>query len=1052
MSTRAATARTSNVARANATAALAAWQRGEATPAEALKALWPVVRDAADHSNLGALLRALGKPSEAASAYRRAIALDPHFAAAPYNLGNLLCDAGALSEAEAAYRTALAARPAYPEALNALGTVLQRRGKLADAVEAFRAAAGHAPQWVEPQTNLGVALLGLERYDAARKALQAAIAIDAAHASAHGNLGAVYLRAGCPMAAEQATCEAIRLAPNEHRWITNLAVALQMQGRHAETEVCHRHALTLRPDYASGHGNLLFALNYREDLSAEAIFAEYQAWDARHARGLSQGVPFDIDRTEGRRLRVGFVSPDFRTHAVALFAEPLLAALDRDAMELFLYAEVPVEDAATARFRALADHWRPTVGLGDDDLAALIRQDRIDVLVDMAGHSAGNRLLVFARRPAPVQIAYLLGHGYTSGLSAMDAFLGDDALTPPGADALFSEHLIRLPRLPFAYRPPDAMPPVAPLPAASTGSVTLGYFGRLERVNAGVIATWSRILHALPRARLVLNNRSFQERDFCRVFLDRFTAHDVGRDRVALTYTAPQPATWAAYGTIDIALDPFPHNAGTTTIEALWQGVPVVSLAGRPSVGRFGAAILHAAGLDDWVTESQDAYVSRTVAAATDLDALATLRASLRPRLQASPLLDADGLARCVEQVVRGLWDAWRERDLAEPAQANAAEAAPVIPERLVRTGQAGPDRACADGWVEAGGDESDGAAVEPGQDESGGAAIEAGRDGDRSVPAEAGRRENEDAPGETGHDDAVTPSPATAAVTAKPATQEDPELRRLFAAGDFAAAKQLAEQILARDPAAATAAHVAGLIAHREARFDDADRYLCAAIAAAPNDPEQYANHAAVLRTLGRLGDAEAAARAALRLAPGRVETHNNLGNILRDSRPPRRKHRLLPGGAAPRPGVCRCLVQPGLGAVAERPRTRGGGCGQSRDRRRSAEQQRFQQSRRRADAAKPSARGRNGVARGSAAAAGFRPAAQQHSVLPELPRRTVARDDFRRIPAMGRTACPPADAGGPAIRAGSHARAAPARRLLFAGFPHPRRRPVRRAAAGRA
>ncbi len=190
--------------------------------------------------------------------------------------------------------------------------MLQRRGKLADAVEAFRAAAGHAPRWVEPQTNLGVALLGLERYDAAQKALQAAIAIDAAHASAHGNLGAVYLRAGCPMAAEQATCEAIRLAPNEHRWITNLAVALQMQGRHAETEVCYRHALTLRPDYASGHGNLLFALNYREDLSAEAIFAEYQAWDARHARGLSQGVPFDIDRTEGRRLRVGFVSPDFR--------------------------------------------------------------------------------------------------------------------------------------------------------------------------------------------------------------------------------------------------------------------------------------------------------------------------------------------------------------------------------------------------------------------------------------------------------------------------------------------------------------------------------------------------------------------------------------------------------------------------------------------------------------------------------------------------------------------------------------------------------------------
>lgn len=824
MTSRATKPNTASVARADATAALAAWQRGEQTPAEALKLLWPVVRDAADHSNLGALLRALGKPAEAAAAYRRAIALDPHFAAAPYNLGNLLCDAGQFEDAEAAYAAALAARPDYPDALNALGIVQQRRGRLAEAVEAFRAAARHAPRWVEPQTNLGVALLGLERYDAARQALQAALAIDPSHASAHGNLGAVYLRAGCPVAAEQATCDAIALAPNEHRWITNLAVALQMQGRHAETETCYREALTLRPDYASGHGNLLFALNYRDDVSAEAIFAEYRNWDACHARKLAQGAPFELDRTQGRRLRVGFVSPDFRQHAVALFAEPLLSAFDRGAMELFCYAEVPVEDATSARFRALADHWRPTVGLSDDELAALIRRDRIDVLVDMAGHSAGNRLLVFARRPAPVQIAYLLGHGYTSGLSAMDAFLADDALAPPSADALFSEQVIRLPRVPFAYRPPGEMPPVAPLPAASNGFLTFGYFGRPERLNAGVIATWSRILHAIPTARLVLNNRSFQERAFRRLFLKRFTAHDIGSDRLDLTHTSPQPCTWVAYGAIDVALDPFPHNAGTTTIEALWQGVPVVTLAGRPTVGRFGAAILHAAGLDDWVTETQDDYVARAVAAAADLGALAALRAALRPRLQASPLLDADGLARCCEQVFRKLWDAWR--GVAAPRLTTAS---------TVMAGAGAPSTALLAGTGKVA-------------------------------------------------DDALAPAMTTKA-EATGASPDDKELRRLFASGEFAAARRLAEQIMARDPAAATAAHVAGLIAHRDSRFEDADRYLRAAIAAVPNDPEQYANHAAVLRALGRLGDAEAAARAALALAPDRVETHNNLGNILRDS-----------------------------------------------------------------------------------------------------------------------------------------------------------------------
>jgi predicted O-linked N-acetylglucosamine transferase (SPINDLY family) len=840
------------VARANATAALAAWQRGEATPAEALKRLWPVVRDAADHSNLGALLRALGKPAEAAAAYRRAIALDPNFSPASYNLGNLLYDTGSLDDAEAAYRAALAARPDYAEACNALGTLLQRRGRLADAAEAFRDAARYAPAWVEPQTNLGVALLGLERYDAAQQALQAALAIDPSHASAHGNLGAVYLRAGCPIAAEQATCEAIKLAPNEHRWITNLAVALQMQGRHAETEVCHRHALMLRPDYASGHGNLLFALNYRDDLSAEAILAEYRNWDACHARGLAQDTPFALDRTEGRRLRVGFVSPDFRHHAAALFAEPLLAALDHGVIELFCYAEVPVEDATTARFRAMADHWRSTVGVGDAELAALIRQDRIDVLVDLAGHSAGNRLLVFARRPAPVQIAYLLGHGYTSGLSAMDAFLADDALAPPGADALFSEHVIRLPRLPFAYRPPAEMPPVAPLPAAASGFPTFGYFGRLERLNAGVIATWARILHALPRARLVLNNRSFQERAFRRQFLERFTVHDIGRDRLELTYTAPQPFTWAAYGTIDIALDPFPHNAGTTTIEALWQGVPVVSLAGRPTVGRFGAAILHAAGLDDWVTETQDDYVARALGAAADLDALAELRAGLRSRLEASPLLDADGLARCFEHVFRDLWEAWRTR---------AGEMPPPV----------------------------DGLGGESDHDWEEAVELPAPVVARTPPPAPLPQAEGEDSaspPNAAKLTDPATPiSPAIPPAPIAPANPEDAELRRLFASGDFAAAQRLADQILERDPAAATAAHVAGLIAHRDSRFDDADRYLRAATTANPNDPEQYANHAAVLRALGRLGDAEAAARAALALAPDRIETHNNLGNILRDS-----------------------------------------------------------------------------------------------------------------------------------------------------------------------
>jgi protein O-GlcNAc transferase len=280
------------------------------------------------------------------------------------------------------------------------------------------------------------------------------------------------------------------------------------------------------------------------------------------------------------------------------------------------------------------------------------------VLVDLSGHSAGSRLLVFARRPAPVQVAYPLGHGYTTGLSAMDAFVADAMLAPPGADVLFSERIVRLPRIPLAYAPPAAMPDVAPLPALSNGIVTFGYFGRPERLNDAVIATWARILHDVPGARLVLNSAPFRESAFRDLVATRFTARGIGSDRIELIATAPLSATWTAYGGIDIALDPFPHNAGTTTIEALWQGVPVISLAGRPSVGRFGAMILHAIGMDDWCSADADGYIARALTMAADLHRLERLRATLRQRVAGSPLCDAAGLARDLEAAYRGLWDA----------------------------------------------------------------------------------------------------------------------------------------------------------------------------------------------------------------------------------------------------------------------------------------------------------------------------------------------------------------------------------------------------------
>ena len=583
-------------------------------------------------------------------------------------------------------------------------------------------------------------------------------------------------------------------------------------------------------------------------------------------------------------MRVGYVSPDFRQHAVALFAEPLLAAHDHSNVELYFYAGVAAPDAATERFRSLADHWRDTLGLSDAELAEQIRGDRIDVLVDLAGHSAGNRLLTFARRPAPVQVAYLLGHGCTTGLSAMNAFLADALLAPDGTDALFSERLVRLPRIPLTYAPPHDMPAVAELPAQANGFVTFGHFGRTERLNEQVIATWARILHAVPQSRLVLNNRPFQEAAFRALFLARFAIHGIEPGRLDLVYTTPQTRTWAAYGDIDIALDPFPHNAGTTTIEALWQGVPVVSLAGRPTVGRFGASILHAVGLDDWVAQDVDAYVARAVAAASDPGALARLRAELRPRFAASPLHDARDLARVVEATYRTLWDEWREGDVPRLHRLYGERDNAAATTLAMNMLQRDPDDVEAHhvlGLLAYGGKQL--------------------AEADRHLHA------------------AIAHAPKHAELHANHAAV----LRSL---GRLAEAETAARAALALEPERVGAQNNLGNILRDAGRFDESAACYRAAVRLEPQFSEAWVNLAWVLALTGLTRQAEDAARQAIACDPANADGHNNLGlALMRQGRLAeaeaalRRALSLRPDFALPHSNILFCLnYSPDLSAEA--------------------------------------------------------------------------------------------------------------------------------------
>ncbi len=648
---------------------LASYRRGQFVEAEATlaKAAEKAPSSPEIQANHAAVLRALGRLPEAEAANRRAVTLKPDFPEGHHNLGNALRDLGRHADAEVAFRRATELRPNFADAWLSLGRLLQLIGRLADSEAAFRKVIELKPDFSDVYSDLGNSLLGLDRLQEAEAAFRQALTLRPNSHEASVNLAALLLRAGRPHDAETFSRRALALKPDLHQGFNNLAIALEDQGRLDEASGVFRQVLKLKPDYAAGHSSLLFCLNYRHDLTAEAIAAEYKTWDQQHAKPLlPRPLRHANGHEPGRKLKIGYVSPDFRQHAVALFFEPLLAAHDRSQYEIYLYGEVPNPDAITERLKGQADHWRATVGLSDDRMAALIRQDGIDILIDLAGHTAGNRLLVFARKPAPVQFSYLIGHGTTTGLTTIDGFLSDDFMVPEGFEHLFSEKIIRIGRSPLVYQPPAAMPDVNELPAKTNGYIRFGCFSRTVRINEDVIALWAEMLHRVPKSILVLNSKPFAEKTTRELFEQRFAPHGIGPERLELIYTFPQPKTWAAYNNIDIALDPFPHNAGTTTIEALWMGVPVISLACRPSVGRFGASILGALDMSDWVAAEPDGYLEIAERWAKDLDGLAKLRAGLRARFEASAMRDGPGLARAVETGYRQLWTEWCEsRDLA---------------------------------------------------------------------------------------------------------------------------------------------------------------------------------------------------------------------------------------------------------------------------------------------------------------------------------------------------------------------------------------------------
>jgi len=567
--------------------------------------------------------------------------------------------AGDLAGAEARCRKILAADPDRLEALDLLGLAASERGAHEVAIGCFERAVAKAPTSAVLYDRLGTALKSAGRFEQAVAAYDRALQLDPRFVAALNNRGVALEILGRVAEAVATYRNALSIAPNVAEVHANVGSALKELCEFDQAVAHYRRALELSPGFTRAHSALLFCLNYHPQIGMEELFEEYKAWNERHAEPLRhEWVPHDNERDPNRRLRIAYFSPDLRQHSVRHFAEPLFLNYNSQAFEFYCYADIGQPDSVTRRFQDYFHHWVDVAGMSDAAMAAHIRADGIDVLVDLAGHSAGNRLLVFARKPAPVQVSWL-GYGYTSGLRAIDYFLATDSLVPAGCEQYFSEAIYRLPRTPYCYLPPPNMPDVEPLPARQKGFVTFACFSRSLRLNDRVVETWCRILQAIPKSILMLNCKTFVDPAARSLFASRFKRCGVDPDRVKLVFTTPQTATWAAYNTVDIALDPFPHNAGTTTVEALWMGVPVLTLAARPPLGTIGATVLGLLGMNDWIAKDEGAYVRIAVQASRDLQTLGTLRNGLRKRMEASALCDGVTFARDVEHTLRNMWRRW---------------------------------------------------------------------------------------------------------------------------------------------------------------------------------------------------------------------------------------------------------------------------------------------------------------------------------------------------------------------------------------------------------
>jgi predicted O-linked N-acetylglucosamine transferase (SPINDLY family) len=644
-----------------------------------------------DHSikiDLGMALMGASRREAAVAAFAEAVRLRPEDEQALNNYGIGLQAVGSYAESIGPLQKAIAKRPDWTVARASLIYGLRRVGRINDALEAARRFVSDYPESPEAHVELGNALSEIGQFVPAVQSYQRAIDFRPAYATAYNNMASALRDAGMAPKSIVACRKAIELQPDFPEAYLNLAVSLEDLDRHEdalqafrqglkyrpdladaynglanvlydcgsfdEALAHYRKALELRPGYVEAHNNLLYQLNFHPGYSPEAVYEEHRAWNEQRVIPLAKFIkPHPNVRDPERRLRIGYVSPNFRDHVVGLNLIPLFNHHDREQFHITCFHSSPKQDLITQQFRQRSDGWHSINKLSDEDVSEMVRREKIDILVDLTLQMDGSRLLVFARKPAPVQVTFA-GYPGTTGLTAIDYRLTDPYLDPPGMnDAFYSERSVRLPHSFWCYYTEGDRPPLNELPALDRGFVVFGCLNNHVKVNGDVLALWKRVMEAVPNSKLLLAAPHGEHR--------RRVCSQLGlqEGRVQFVGRLPREAYLETYHLIDICLDTFPYNGHTTSLDSFWMGVPVVTLFGRSAVSRAGFSQASNVGLTELVAGTPHEFVRVASELAGNLPRLAEIRATLRKKMLASPLMDAVGFTRGIEWAFREMWREW---------------------------------------------------------------------------------------------------------------------------------------------------------------------------------------------------------------------------------------------------------------------------------------------------------------------------------------------------------------------------------------------------------